>query len=128
MKAFRFDPTAEQLSVGPVSQTQTFFGYPGPTPSVSSNGTLNGIVWAIQRVRNHATLRAYDANNLATEFYDSDQSPQRDGPGPAVKFTVPTIANGLVFVAAQGEVDMYGLLSPMTHAVLHRLNRLNTEK
>ena len=48
-KAFRFDPHAEQLSVGPTSRTQAFFGYPGPTPSVSSNGTRNGIVWAIQR-------------------------------------------------------------------------------
>ena len=81
-KMFRFDPIAEQLSVGPVSRTQVFFGYPGPTPSVSSNGNFNGIVWAIQRVRDHATLRAYDATNLAAEFYDSDQSPQRDGIGP----------------------------------------------
>jgi hypothetical protein len=121
LKAFTFDPNAEQLSVGPVSQTQTFFGYPGPTPSVSSNGALNGIVWAIQRVGNHAILRAYDAHNLGTEFYDSDQSPQRDGMGPAVKFTPPTVANGLVFAAAQGEVDMYGLLQPLAHAVLRRL-------
>ncbi len=120
LKTFSFDPAAGQLSVDPVSQTQVFFGYPGPTPSISSNGSRNGIVWAIQRVRNHATLRAYDANNLATEFYDSDQSPQRDGVGPAVKFTPPTIANGLVFVGAEGEVDMYGLLTPMPYAALHR--------
>ena len=48
-----------------------------------------------------AILRAYDANNLATELYNSNESPQRDGAGPAVKFVVPTIADGLVFVGAQ---------------------------
>src|ERR1019366_6709221 len=111
LRVFKFDPRTEQLSVTPVSSTLSF-AWPGPTPSVSSNGTINGIVWAVQKSADHATLRAYDANDLATELYDSDQSPQRDGLGPAVKFTVPTIADGLVFVAAQGEVDMYGLLSP----------------
>ncbi len=112
LRDFKLDPTAERLSFNSVSQTQTFFGYPGPTPSVSSNGITNGIVWVVQGSGDHATLRAYVANNLAIELYDSDQSPQRDGPGAAVKFTVPTIADGLVFVAAQGEVDMYGLLGP----------------
>ena len=112
LRAFKFDPIAERLSLNSVSQTQTFFGFPGSTPSVSSNGITNGIVWVVQGSGDHATLRAYEANNLAIELYDSDQSPQRDGPGLAVKFTVPTIADGLVFVAAQGEVDMYGLLGP----------------
>ncbi len=125
LKAFRFDSTAEQLSVGPVFQSPQFFNYPGPTPSVSSNGQNNGIVWIIQsdafRRSGPAILRAYDADNLATELYDSDQSPVRDGAGPAVKFTPPTIANGLVFVAAQGEVDMYGLLHPLAQSVLQRL-------
>jgi hypothetical protein len=121
-KAFKFDPNAERLSVGPVSQSPQYFNYPGPTPSVSSNGQSNGIVWIIQSDAfasgGPAILRAYDANNLADELYDSNQSPQRDGAGAAVKFTPPTIADGLVFVAAQGEVDMYGLLRPLAQAVL----------
>ncbi len=124
LKMFRFDPSAEQLSVGPLSQSRQHFGFPGPTPSVSSNGQSNGIVWIIQSAYGSgpAILRAYDANNLATELYDSTQSPRRDGAGPTVKFTAPTIANGLVFVGAQGEVDMYGLLQPLAQAVLHRLS------
>ncbi len=127
LKAFRFDTHAEQISVGPVSQSPQYFNYPGPTPSVSSNGQNNGIVWIIQSDAyswsGPAILRAYDANNLATELYDSNQSPLRDGAGPTVKFTPPTIADGLVFVAAQGEVDMYGLLQTRVSSVLQRFRR-----
>ncbi len=125
LKAFRFDSSAEQISVGPVSESPQYFAYPGPTPSVSSNGNSSGIVWIVQSDAFHhngpAILRAYDANNLATELYDSNQSPQRDGAGPTVKFTPPTIADGLVFVAAQSEVDMYGLLQPLAFTVSHSL-------
>jgi hypothetical protein len=114
LKTFRFDPTADQLSDGPVSESDQYFNYPGPTPSVSSNGRQNGIVWITESDAflnsGPAILRAYDANNLSNELYDSTQNPHRDGAGPAVKFTPPTIADGLVFVAAQMEVDMYGLL------------------
>jgi hypothetical protein len=124
LKAFRFDSHAQQLSVGPVSRSPQYFAYPGPTPSVSSNGQSNGIVWVIQSdaflESGPAILRAYDANNLAAELYDSSQSPLRDGAGPTVKFTPPTIADGLVFVAAQGEVDMYGLLQTRASSVSHR--------
>jgi hypothetical protein len=116
LKAYKFDPTTELLSVKPVSQSPGFWYYPGPTPSISSDGQNEGIAWIIQTDAfasgGPAILRAYDANKLATEFYDSNQNPYRDGAGPAVKFVVPTIADGLVFVGAQGEVDMYGLLQP----------------
>ena len=126
LKAFRFNSTAEQISVGPVSHSPQYFNYPGPTPSVSSNGPNNGIVWVIQSdaysSSGPAILRAYDAENLANELYDSNRSPQRDGAGPTVKFTPPTIADGLVFVAAQGEVDMYGLLEPRVRSVLSQFS------
>ena len=116
LKAFQFDSSTGQLLVVPVSQSPEYCLFPGPTPSVSSNGQNNGIAWIIETDSfasgGPAILRAYDANNLATELYNSNESPQRDGAGPAVKFVVPIIANGLVFVGAKGEVDMYGLLQP----------------
>jgi outer membrane protein assembly factor BamB len=45
-----------------------------------------------------------------TELYNSEQNPSRDRVGLAVKFTVPTIADGRVFVGAENQVVMYGLL------------------
>jgi hypothetical protein len=105
------------LSAGPVSSTQ--YGYPGPTPSVSANGAVNGIVWAIQRTDTavnsctptmNGVLHAYDATNVSQELYNSTVCPTRDVMAPATKFSVPTIASGRVYVATSGgEVDVYGI-------------------
>jgi len=56
-------------------------------------------------------LRAFDANNLATQLYDSEQNPTRDLAGNYVKFTVPTVINGKVYVGADPQVSVYGLLA-----------------
>ncbi len=104
--------TSGALGLAPTSASGTFFGFPGPTPSVSANGATGGIVWAIDSTNfgqpNHtlgpAVLHAYDATNLVTELYNSSSAPG----GDAVKFTVPTIANGKVYVGTQTELDVYG--------------------
>src|SRR5271157_902942 len=114
LKAFSFDPNAQQLSNGFTSRSSESYGYPGPTPSVSANGDANGIVWMIEsdtfQTNGNAILRAYDATNLGKELYNSGQNSGRDQAGLAVKFAVPTVADGYVFVGAQNEVDMYGPL------------------
>ncbi len=113
LEAFAFDPQAQLLSTAPISQTPEVFNFPGPTPAVSSNGTGNGIVWIIESDNyggGSAVLRAYEASNLAVELYNSEQNPSRDDPGNAVKFAVPAIADGHVFVGAENQVAMYGLL------------------
>jgi hypothetical protein len=81
------------------------------TPVISANGSTNAILWAIDSVGGSAVLRAFDANNLATEFYDSEQDPARDLAGNYVKFTVPTVINGKVYVGADSQVSVYGLLA-----------------
>jgi hypothetical protein len=114
LKAFAFNPQTEQLSTNPTSVSPEVFSYPGPTPAISSNGVNNGIAWIIETdtyPSGSAELRAYNAANLGTELYNSEQNAGRDQAGPAVKFVVPVIADGHVFVAAQNQVAMYGLLN-----------------
>ncbi|HEY6769309.1 MAG TPA: hypothetical protein VI386_31575 [Candidatus Sulfotelmatobacter sp.] len=90
----------------------------GSTPSVSANGTTNGIVWAIsrqdplsQKPGSHpAILYAFDASNVAHQLYSSTTNPTRDTAGAGVKFVAPAIANGKVYVGTQTELDVYGLL------------------
>ena len=107
LKAFGL--SAGKLSDQPTAHGAFSFDFPAATPSISANGTKNGIVWEIQSV-GPAVLFAYDASNVATELYDSNQAANgRDNPGNGVKFTVPTVANGKVFLGSQGTLSVYGL-------------------
>jgi hypothetical protein len=103
------------LSSGPTSISPETFGFPGPGTSTSSLGTANGILWAVETdsydTGGIAILKAYDATNVASEFYSSDQVPNRDSAGSAVKFAIPTISNGKVYVGTGGQVNVYGLFS-----------------
>ena len=84
----------------------------GITPSISSSGNTNGIVWTIDSALNPEVLAAHDAANIATTLYSSDANPARDSAGAAAKFSVPTIANGKVYVIASGQLSIYGLTPP----------------
>jgi hypothetical protein len=80
------------------------------------NGSSDGIVWAIDAsdfgtIGGHAVLRAYDATNVSHELYNSADAGTRDRLGQAVKFTVPTVINGKVYVGTGTELDVLGLLS-----------------
>jgi hypothetical protein len=57
-----------------------------------------------------AILRAYDADDLSHELYNSNENFTRDNPGRSGKFTVPTIANGRVYVTSRQYLSVYGLL------------------
>jgi hypothetical protein len=119
LKAFSFNANGSGLlSSLPVSQSPEIFGYPGPTPSISANGSGNGILWAIQTdafaSNGPAVLRAYDATNLANELYNSTQNGSMDTPGPAVKFAAATVVNGKVYAGTASQLAVYGLLAPFS--------------
>jgi sugar lactone lactonase YvrE len=109
------------LSTTPIAQSSNILPV-GATPSVSANGTADGIVWAIERPDalgiqpgvGAAVLYAYDATNITNPLYSSaqalSQGVPRDSTGCANKFAVPTIANGKVYVGTQNELDVFGVL------------------
>jgi hypothetical protein len=108
LKAFPFSNAL--LASSPSSQSATAFSFPGTTPSISANGTSNGIVWAAEN-GSVAVLHAYDASNLANELYNSNQAPGgRDQFGTGNKFITPMIANGKVYVGTTNGVGVFGLL------------------
>ena len=111
LKAFSL--TNGRLSDSPTSESENTFGYPGPTPAVSGNGKLNGIVWVLSSNPGSGDqlLNAYDARDLSKLLYRSDQAPNnRDKADQQVKFVVPTIAKGKVYFGTRDHLDVYGLL------------------
>src|SRR5438309_3355044 len=105
------------LSLLPARQAGDVFGFPGATPAISSNGATNGIVWVVNTSNNGtgnsagngpAILFAYDATDLS-KLYSSPTS-GAGAAGNAVKFVVPTVANGKVYVGTQTELSVFGLL------------------
>jgi hypothetical protein len=119
IKVFDFNPSTHSFATTPSSQSSAVYGYPGSTPSISSQGASAGIVWSADvsaygvpaPTQGPAILHAYDATNLGTELWNSSQAAaNRDQAGDAVKFSVPTVANGKVYLGTRTELEVYGLL------------------
>jgi hypothetical protein len=109
LKAF---PIANaMLATTPASQSANTFAYPGATPSVSSNGALNGIVWAIETQGGAGILHAYDVTNIPNELYDSNQAANNRDNFTFNHFVPPMIANGKVYVGTPNSVAVFGLLN-----------------
>jgi hypothetical protein len=90
---------------------------PGATPTISANGTKGGIVWTVTTrtwqasQERFAVLHAYDAADVSRELYNSEQDAVRDRAGLSVRFTIPSVANGRVYIGARKVVEVYGLRS-----------------
>ena len=132
LQAYRLSPSTAKLSLATTASSPSGgFKFPGATPSISASGDTNGIVWLIDSSQfciggesgcGPAVLHAYDATNIGQELWNSSDS-SSDQAGNAVKFSVPTIANGKVYVGTRGnntggaygstsvsgELDVYGL-------------------
>jgi Immunoglobulin domain len=109
LKAF---PIVNGQLAAPSSRTANMFQFPGATPTISaSNSTTNGIVWAVENGTNlPAVLHAYDATNLATEFYNSNQAANGRDHFSGNKFITPLVVNGKVYVGTPSSVAVFGLL------------------
>jgi len=120
LSAFGF--AGGQFTTAAVSQAATGFPYPGVSPVVSANGSSNGVLWVIEPSL-PAVLHAYLPADLSQELYDSNQAEGgADHPGDGVKFAVPTVCNGKVYVGTQNGVYVYGLRPQVRRArrVVHR--------
>ena len=107
----QFKFSQARLSASPHSRSEASFTFPGTTPSVSANGSSNGIVWTIEHSDPFDVLHAYDATNLGNELYNSNQAGnQRDQFGTASHFGTPLIVNGRVYVGTTTNVTVFGLL------------------
>ncbi len=105
-----FPITDAMLATTPSSKTTIAFGYPGATPTLSSNGSSNAILWAVEN-STPAVLHAYDPTNLVTEFYNSNQAANgRDQFGAGNKYMAPIVVNGKLFVGTPNGVAVFGLL------------------
>ena len=130
LSAYQLDASTAKFSL--LTSTTAGSGFARATPAVSAAGNSNGIVWVLDTTKfctpessgcGPAVLHAYDATNLANQLWSSAAAANgADAAGYAVKFTVPTIANGKVYVGTRGndtgstpnptvpgELDVYGL-------------------
>ncbi len=138
---FQFYPTGSACTnsgavagfcTAPTAVTSYAFGWPGPTPTVSATSATSSqaIVWAVDTRRaasgGPASLWAFDATTLSC-LYTTNQfaaktactvvAPAKDVPaGVAVKFVVPSVANGRVYIGTtggtsttQGYLNIYGI-------------------
>lgn len=112
LRAFKFNHA--RMATPAASRTAIAFGYPGTTPSISSDGSRDAIVWAVEN-NTPGVLHAYDANDLSHELYNSTQERKRDEI-TGNKFITPMIAAGKVFVGTPTGVAVFGLLLKPTAA------------
>ena len=107
----KFNIANGAISVAPQSQSSNVYNLRGATPAVSASGTTGGIVWTMDvgaYPGGPAVLTAYDATSVANQLYSSPTT-GAGAAGNAVKFAVPTVANGKVYVGTQGQFDVFGL-------------------
>jgi Concanavalin A-like lectin/glucanases superfamily/Chitobiase/beta-hexosaminidase C-terminal domain/IPT/TIG domain/Fibronectin type III domain len=120
LQAFTYNTGSGFFTTSPSSQSNVSVAFPGLTPVISAAGTANAILWAVDSSKSGtngaatgpAVLYAFDPSNLANELWDSTQAAgNRDQAGNAVKFVVPTVANGKVYVGGVESLTVYGLLA-----------------
>ena len=110
-----FEISHAHIRPQPVSQSHSRYPYPGSTPEISANGNRNGIIWLLNRSGNR--LLAYNAGNLRQVLFDSNKGKGRNGMTNKIigrqedMNSIPTVANGRVYVSTSKALNVYGLLT-----------------
>ncbi|MDP9052912.1 MAG: hypothetical protein M3N93_01205, partial [Acidobacteriota bacterium] len=124
LKAFTFNGSAFNTTPaqGGAPLPDDYSNTPGL--SLSANGAAPGsaILWSSYAYpapggsdgyAHAGVLRAFDANNVGTELWNSNQNESRDYYGSWAKWLPPAVVNGKVYLPNwDGELCVYGLLSP----------------
>jgi len=122
LKAWAFNSQTSQFNTTPVSES-TISGAPYDTAalSLSANASASGtgILWAARPISAASNpgpvagvLYGFDATNLTTELWDSQQNSARDAVGNYAKFVPPTVVNGKVYLATfSGALVVYGIVA-----------------
>jgi len=93
----------------PFAKSANTFGFLGAGLSISAapDGE-NAIIWALDGTDQPGVLHAYNALTLA-ELYNTSQAASGDKFGKGVKFSIPMVANGKVYVGTRKNVTVYGI-------------------
>ncbi len=121
-RAYKFNGstfTTTASSTTTATSPTTGCGSPGAILAVSASGSTGGILWANCVYTGDADsdivpgiLRAYNANNLGTEYWDSNQDSSRDSYGNFAKYVPPVPVNGKVYMATWS--DTVNVYAPLT--------------
>lgn len=105
-----FTLTNGLLGTTPFATSANTFGYLGAGLSVSAApNNENAIVWALDGTDYPGVLHAYDALTLQELYNTSQAANKADEFGHGVRFSIPTVANGKVYVGTETNVTVYGL-------------------
>ncbi len=132
LREFQFNgSTLNTSALHTSTMTAATCGMPGCMLSVSANGgaTGSGVLWAncvLSGDANHATtsglIRAFDADDVSRELWDSQQNAGRDSCNNYSKYSYPVIANGKVYLSSfgtaardSGQVCVYGDFPTAVH-------------
>lgn len=111
LRAYAFSPSTNQFNPTPVSKNTITTQKSPASFAISANGNASGtgVLWAVLP---DSSLHAFNASNVASELWNSNQNSARDALPSYPKFTEPTVVNGRVYVATHSnQVVVYGLLS-----------------
>lgn len=129
LRVFEYDTTTDKFaSEIPIAMSQAeaphgSFFYPSSMPggalslSVDETRLHRAVLWASHQTSQDAlranvpgTLRAFDAEDVTKELWNSDMNSMRDAVGLLGKYVPPTIAGGRVYLATFSDaVAVYGL-------------------